>query len=165
MSEALAQVRRPVQAVAADGDGVAWGEPLGSAASRDLAAPRPEHGADLMYTSGSRGDPKAAVHMGDKSKVGVSSGERKALTPFSASPYHEQSIPRRGGALPYRLSPLQERLWFMDQLNPELPVYNEADAVRLRGELKVRHWNGLSTRWLRGTRTCGRRSKPQMVYR
>jgi amino acid adenylation domain-containing protein len=47
------------------------------------------------------------------------------------------TIPRRDRGLPNRLSPLQERIWFMEQLNPGLPVYNEAEAVRLYGELNV----------------------------
>ncbi|HSZ63766.1 MAG TPA: amino acid adenylation domain-containing protein [Terriglobales bacterium] len=48
-----------------------------------------------------------------------------------------QEIPTRDPAVPYQLSPLQERLWFMERLNPGQPVYNEVEAVRLRGELKV----------------------------
>lgn len=35
----------------------------------------------------------------------------------------------------YLLSPSQESLWFMDQLTPGVPVYNEAEAVRLKGKL------------------------------
>ena len=48
-----------------------------------------------------------------------------------------EPIPVRDRKLPYQLSPLQQRLWFMEQLNPDLPVYNEWDAVRLHGELNV----------------------------
>ena len=48
-----------------------------------------------------------------------------------------QAIPPRDPSLPYQLSPLQERLWFMERLNPGQPVYNEVEAVRLRGELNV----------------------------
>ena len=40
-------------------------------------------------------------------------------------------------SLPSPLSPAQQRLWFMEQLNPNVPVYNEAEAVRLTGELNV----------------------------
>jgi amino acid adenylation domain-containing protein len=48
-----------------------------------------------------------------------------------------QEIPSRDSSLPYQLSPLQERLWFMERLNPGEPVYNEVEAVRLRGDLNV----------------------------
>lgn len=37
----------------------------------------------------------------------------------------------------YPLSPGQRRVWFLEQLNPGLPIYNEADAVRLVGELDI----------------------------
>ena len=35
------------------------------------------------------------------------------------------------------LSPAQERIWFMEQLNAGEPAYNEAEAVRLKGDLDV----------------------------
>ncbi|MBI3457316.1 MAG: amino acid adenylation domain-containing protein [Candidatus Rokubacteria bacterium] len=45
-----------------------------------------------------------------------------------------QAIPRRGAGLP-RLSFAQERLWFLDRLEPDRAVYNIARAARLRGRL------------------------------
>ena len=48
-----------------------------------------------------------------------------------------QIIPRRNPALPCQLSFSQERLWFMEQLNPEIPVYNEAEAVLMKGSLDL----------------------------
>lgn len=47
------------------------------------------------------------------------------------------AIPRRaaGGAAP--LSPAQERLWFLDRLQPGNPAYNIAVAVALRGPLDL----------------------------
>jgi amino acid adenylation domain-containing protein len=50
-----------------------------------------------------------------------------------------ESRPRviRDGSLPYEISPLQERLWFMERLNLGEPVYNEVEAVRLCGDLNV----------------------------
>jgi len=48
-----------------------------------------------------------------------------------------KAIPMRDRTVPYELSPLQERLWFMEQLNPDVPVYNESEAVRLIGKLNV----------------------------
>jgi amino acid adenylation domain-containing protein len=47
----------------------------------------------------------------------------------------EEPIPRRDRAQPCPLSPAQERLWFMQQLNSGVPVYNESEAVRLKGKL------------------------------
>lgn len=49
----------------------------------------------------------------------------------------EEVIPHVNSSLPHPLSPAQQRLWFMEQLNPNVPVYNEAEAVRLTGELNV----------------------------
>jgi amino acid adenylation domain-containing protein len=46
-------------------------------------------------------------------------------------------IPPRDRSLPCPLSPGQRRLWFMEQLHPGLPVYNESEAVRLAGDLNV----------------------------
>ncbi len=55
----------------------------------------------------------------------------------SRRPLLQSTIPPRDRTVPCPLSPAQRRLWFMQQLNPGLPVYNEAEAVRLRGELNV----------------------------
>ncbi|PWU05653.1 MAG: hypothetical protein C5B47_08695, partial [Verrucomicrobia bacterium] len=49
----------------------------------------------------------------------------------------EQPIAHLESTGPYPLSPAQQRIWFMEQLNPEVPVYNESEAVRLRGDLNV----------------------------
>jgi amino acid adenylation domain-containing protein len=48
-----------------------------------------------------------------------------------------QPIPPRGGALPYPLSPAQQRIWFFKELAPTVPLYSESEAVRLLGDLKV----------------------------
>jgi alpha-ketoglutarate-dependent taurine dioxygenase len=48
----------------------------------------------------------------------------------------EASIPAHAGDTP-PLSYAQQRLWFLDQLAPGQPVYNEAIAVRLTGPLDV----------------------------
>lgn len=46
-------------------------------------------------------------------------------------------IPLRDRSASCPLSLSQESLWFIDQLNPGVPVYNEVEAVRLRGKLEV----------------------------
>jgi amino acid adenylation domain-containing protein len=60
------------------------------------------------------------------------------------------AIPPRDRSMPCPLSPAQRRLWFLDQLNPGLPVHNEADAFRLLGELNIdaleRALNGIVAR-------------------
>ncbi len=47
-----------------------------------------------------------------------------------------QAIPRRGTAAPYPLSFAQQRLWFLEQLEPDGP-YKVPAAFRLRGPLQV----------------------------
>lgn len=49
----------------------------------------------------------------------------------------EEAIPHSESTLPYPLSSAQQRLWFMEELNQSLPVYNEAEAVLLTGELNA----------------------------
>ena len=52
---------------------------------------------------------------------------------------HERSltIPRRDGVGPVPLSFAQQRLWFLNQLEPDSPAYNVPAALRLRGRLNV----------------------------
>ena len=52
-------------------------------------------------------------------------------------PATEALIPRREQSKLCPLSPAQERLWFLEQFNPGVPVYNESEAVRLEGPLDV----------------------------
>src|SRR5580698_9520972 len=58
-------------------------------------------------------------------------------TAKNSSPVDSQSIPLRDRKAPCPLSPSQESLWFIDRLNPGVPAYNEAEAVRLTGKLDV----------------------------
>src|SRR5215211_4657012 len=48
-----------------------------------------------------------------------------------------KAIPRRPQQDPPRLSFAQERLWFLDQLEPGRPTYNIPAAMRLTGPLHV----------------------------
>jgi acyl-CoA synthetase (AMP-forming)/AMP-acid ligase II len=48
-----------------------------------------------------------------------------------------QPIPLRNANQPCPLSPAQERIWFMAQFNNKEPVYNEAEAVRLKGPVDL----------------------------
>jgi hypothetical protein len=50
---------------------------------------------------------------------------------------NEQTISRRGMAGPCPLSFAQERLWFLNQLEPDSPAYNMHMAVRMRGALNM----------------------------
>jgi amino acid adenylation domain-containing protein/FkbM family methyltransferase len=50
---------------------------------------------------------------------------------------HEQAIPRRSSRESAPLSFAQQRLWFLNQLEPESAAYNESRAYRLSGVLDV----------------------------
>jgi aspartate racemase len=56
---------------------------------------------------------------------------------MTARPPERSSIPRRSGSEAVPLSFAQERLWFLDQLEPSTAVYNVCQAVRLSGTLDV----------------------------
>ena len=74
-----------------------------------------------------------------KSESGVDAAKRALLAKLLRregieSPAREQTAPRA----PLATAPLsfaQERLWFLDQLDPGASVYNISRAMRLRGRL------------------------------
>ena len=61
-------------------------------------------------------------------RLGDLAGERGPEAPVDV-------IPRRGDAGPALLSFAQERLWFLEQLDPGTAAFNVPAAVRLIGEL------------------------------
>ena len=66
----------------------------------------------------------------------ASASWRSDLSQDATPPLVEDTIPPRDRSLPCPLSPNQRRIWFMEQAVGGEPVYNEAEAVRLTGELK-----------------------------
>ncbi len=74
--------------------------------------------------------------------AGGSSSDATASRPAgvlhdSAPPIHDETIPPRDRSRRCPLSLNQRRLWFMQQAVAGEPVYNEAEAVRLEGDLNV----------------------------
>jgi acyl-CoA synthetase (AMP-forming)/AMP-acid ligase II len=59
------------------------------------------------------------------------------LLSTAASVVGDDAIPLRDPSLQCPLSPNQQRIWFMEELNSGVPVYNESEAVRLRGDLNA----------------------------
>ncbi len=62
--------------------------------------------------------------------------ELRLKTKGTAAP-SEQTIPRRPTCDPAPLSFAQQRLWFLNQMEPESPAYNQPKAIRLIGSLDV----------------------------
>ena len=53
----------------------------------------------------------------------------------AAVSFKEGTIHSMDSTRSHPLSSAQKRIWFLEQLNPDVPVYNEVEAVRLRGDL------------------------------
>ena len=71
------------------------------------------------------------------SSVDSTASWEQELLQKTGPPGVDETIPPRDRSLPCPLSPNQQRIWFMEQVIDGAPVYNEAEAVRLRGELNV----------------------------
>ena len=67
------------------------------------------------------------------------------------------SIPRRSVTGSSSLSFAQERLWFLDQIEPGNPAYNVSNSLWLRGRLDETVLEGVSTRSGAGTIPCAPR--------
>lgn len=48
-----------------------------------------------------------------------------------------QAIPRRPDQTSFPLSFVQERIWFLEQLEPGIPIYNRPLALQLTGPLDL----------------------------
>jgi amino acid adenylation domain-containing protein len=75
--------------------------------------------------------------LGKPDDTGDRSRDNQTSPPGIEQPLRRQPIAPRAPASPYPLSPGQQRIWFFGELAPEVPLYNEAEAVRLIGELDV----------------------------
>ena len=86
--------------------------------------------------------------------------ERAARTPVvKAPPPPLTPLPPGSRDTPLPLSFAQQRLWFLDQLEPGSRAYNIPGALRLRGRLRCRRAGaGRSTRSCGATRRCARPS-------
>lgn len=77
------------------------------------------------------------LHRADLSSVESTVAWEQELLQKVGPPAADAAISPRDRSLACPLSPNQQRIWFMEQLNPGVPVYNESEAVRLRGELNI----------------------------
>ena len=73
----------------------------------------------------------------DLSSVDSTMAWEQELLQKVGPPAADEAIPSRDRSLPCPLSPNQQRIWFMEQLNAGVPVYNESEAVWLRGDLNI----------------------------
>src|SRR6266436_3324509 len=62
---------------------------------------------------------------------------QKRLAGQALSPAEQLTIPRRNRTGPAPLSFAQQRLWFLDQLVPNSPVYNISESLRIEGPLDI----------------------------
>ena len=67
----------------------------------------------------------------------ASPGWEQALLQQVNAPESVEAIPHRDPSPTDPLSPAQRRVWFFQELLPEVPLYNECEAVKLVGDLKV----------------------------
>ncbi|MCB9079503.1 MAG: amino acid adenylation domain-containing protein [Anaerolineaceae bacterium] len=64
--------------------------------------------------------------------------EARLSAKLTTNPTGDQLIPRQANDGPLPLSFSQQRIWFLNQLEPDSPVYNLPRAVRIKGPLDVK---------------------------
>lgn len=70
-------------------------------------------------------------------KANLSTAKKSLLAKLMQGKLQNNTIPRRQQSDSIPLSFTQERLWFLEQLDPNQPLYNEPTALRLRGVLNI----------------------------
>lgn len=70
-------------------------------------------------------------------QANLSPAKKALLAKLKGGKLQSRAIPRHQYLDSVPLSFAQERLWFLDQLAPNQPVYNEPIALRLRGNLRL----------------------------
>jgi amino acid adenylation domain-containing protein len=70
-------------------------------------------------------------------QLNLSPAKRALLEKLMRGQLKATTIPQRQQSDSVSLSFAQERLWFIEQLTPNQPLYNEPSALRLRGTLNV----------------------------
>ncbi len=96
-----------------------------------------EHGTVLEQAELVRQRLRPTIDANGNEVADASANWEQSILQQYVPPPAESTIPRRNTTSPHPLSPAQQRIWFLEQLNPGAPLYNEAEAVRLTGELNV----------------------------
>lgn len=82
-------------------------------------------------------DKKTATQLSAAKRALLEQRLRSAKTKNATLTAETVTIPRRGTDDPAPLSFSQQRLWFLDQLEPANAAYNMPDALRLSGDLTI----------------------------